>query len=108
MARLGAVTSVAMPLAPAKLSATLFGINSAQMASSSLKRSGHNMGYVEFYNETTGEWTNIEDVPLFDTINCQLCNEPTEAHDIVAEIKFKDDQPIVGAWQCRKCKAVNG
>mgnify|MGYP003601703962 CR=1 FL=1 len=108
MARLGAATSVAMPQEQARLSATLFGINSAQMASSSLKRSGHNMGYVEFYNETTGEWTNIEDVPLFDTINCQLCNEPTEAHDIVAEIKFKDEQPIVGAWQCRKCKAVNG
>jgi hypothetical protein len=66
------------------------------------------MGHLEFYNETTGEWTNLEDVPMFDTINCQLCNEPTEAHDIVAEIKFKDDQPVVGAWQCRKCKAVNG
>jgi len=31
-----------------------------------------------------------------------------EAHDIVAEIHFKDDQQVVGAWQCRKCKAVNG
>jgi hypothetical protein len=66
------------------------------------------MGHVEYFDETTGAWTNLEDVPLFDTINCQLCNEPTEAHDIVAEIKFKDDQPIVGTWQCRKCKAVNG
>ena len=66
------------------------------------------MGHLEYFNETTGEWTNIEDVPMFDTINCQLCNEPTEAHDIVAEIKFKDNQPIVGTWQCRKCKAVNG
>jgi hypothetical protein len=66
------------------------------------------MGHLQFYNETTGEWTDLEDVPLFDTINCQLCNEPTAAHDIVAEIKFKDDQPIVGTWQCRKCKAVNG
>jgi hypothetical protein len=66
------------------------------------------MGHLEYFNETTGEWTNIEDVPLFDTINCQLCNEPTAAHDIVAEIKFKDNQPIVGTWQCRKCKAVNG
>ena len=66
------------------------------------------MGFVEYFDETTGTWTNLEDVPLFDTINCQLCNEPTAAHDIVAEIKFKDDQPIVGAWQCRKCKAVNG
>ena len=66
------------------------------------------MGYVEFYNETTGEWTNIEDVPLFDTINCQLCNEVVVAEDIVAEIKFKDNKPVVGAWQCRTCKAVNG
>ena len=46
------------------------------------------MGNLQFYNETTGEWTNLEDVPLFETINCQLCNEPTAAHDIVAEIKF--------------------
>ena len=78
------------------------------MASSSHKRNGHNMGFVEYFDETTGEWTNLEDVPLFDTINCQLCNEPTAAHDIVAEIHFKDNQPVVGAWQCRKCKAVNG
>ena len=78
------------------------------MASSSLRRNGHKMGFVEYFDETTGEWTNLEDVPLFDTINCQLCNEPTAAHDIVAEIHFKDDQPVVGAWQCRKCKAVNG
>ena len=54
------------------------------------------MGFVEYFDETTGVWTNIEDVPLYDTINCQLCNEPTEAHDIVAEIHFKDDQPVVG------------
>ena len=66
------------------------------------------MGNLQFYNETTGEWTNLEDVPLLETINCQLCYEPTAAHDIVSEIKFKDDQPIVGTWQCRKCKAVNG
>ena len=92
----------------ANLSVLLSGIHYHQQESSSHRKRGHNMGYVEFYNETTGEWTNIEDVPLYDTINCQLCNEPTEAHDIVAEIKFKDDQPIVGAWQCRKCKAVNG
>ena len=72
------------------------------------KGKGLIMGHVEYFDETTGAWTNLEDVPLFDTINCQLCNEATEAHDIVAEIKFKDDQPIVGTWQCRKCKAVNG
>jgi hypothetical protein len=78
------------------------------MESFNLRRRGHNMGFVEYFDETTGEWTNLEDVPLFDTINCQLCNEATEAHNIIAEIKFKDDQPIVGAWQCRKCHAVNG
>jgi hypothetical protein len=66
------------------------------------------MGFVEYFDETTGEWTNLEDVPLFDTISCQMCNEQTEAHNIIAEIKFKDDQPVVGAWQCRKCHAVNG
>ena len=71
-------------------------------------RTGEGVGFVEYFDETTGTWTNLEDVPLFDTINCQLCNEQTEAHDIIAEIKFKDDQPIVGAWQCRKCHAVNG
>jgi len=72
------------------------------------RNQGANMGYVEYFDETTGTWTNLEDVPLFDTINCQLCNEPTEAQDIIAEIHFKDNQPVVGAWQCRKCKAVNG
>ena len=66
------------------------------------------MGYVEFYNETTGEWTNIEDVPMHETVNCQLCNEPTEAWNIIANIVIKDNVVSVGAWQCRKCKAVNG
>jgi hypothetical protein len=66
------------------------------------------MGNIEIWNYNDEQWVALEDVPLYDTINCQLCNEPTEAHDIVAEIKFKDDQPVVGAWQCRKCKAVNG
>ena len=66
------------------------------------------MGYAEFYDETIGEWTNVEDIPLYDTIACQMCNELTAAHDIIAEIRFKDNQPIVGAWQCRKCHAVNG
>ena len=67
------------------------------------------MGHIEIHNlNNDGKWTDLEDVPMFDRINCQMCNEPTEAHDIVAEIHFKDDQPVVGAWQCRKCKAVNG
>ena len=66
------------------------------------------MGYVEYFDETTGEWTNIDDVPLCDTINCQLCNEPTEAHDIIVTARIVDGQGIAGTWQCRKCKTVNG
>jgi hypothetical protein len=66
------------------------------------------MGHLEFYNETRGEWTNLEDVPLIDTINCQLCNEPTEAWNIIANIVIKDNEVSVGTWQCRKCHAVNG
>jgi len=66
------------------------------------------MGFVEYYNETTGEWTNLEDVPMYNTVACQLCNEPTLAHDISAKIEIKEGQPIVGSWQCKKCHAVNG
>jgi hypothetical protein len=72
------------------------------------KGKGLTMGDIEVWNFNDEKWVALEDVPMYDTISCQLCNEPTEAHNIVAEIKFKDDQPIVGAWQCRKCKAVNG
>lgn len=64
------------------------------------------MGYAEFH--TVDGWVNAEDVPMFDTLNCQLCNEPTMASDIVADIIIKDGQLSVGTWQCRKCKAVNG
>jgi hypothetical protein len=64
------------------------------------------MGHIEIHTEDG--WTPLEDVPMFDTVNCQLCNEPTMATDIVADIVIKDDQLSVGAWQCRKCKAVNG
>ena len=64
------------------------------------------MGYAEFH--TVDGWVNVEDVPMLDTLNCQLCNEPTMASDIVADIIIKDQQVSVGAWQCRKCKAVNG
>jgi len=66
------------------------------------------MGHIGI--KVNGEWIDLMSafVPCQFTINCQLCNEPTQAHDIVAEIKFQDDQPVVGTWQCRKCKAVNG
>jgi hypothetical protein len=67
------------------------------------------MGYIELYNiDNDGGWTDLNDIPFIETINCQLCNEPTEARDIVANIVIKDAQPSVGAWQCRKCHAVNG
>ena len=66
------------------------------------------MGFVEYFDETVGEWINIEDIPMIETVNCQLCNEPTLAHDISAKIEIKDGQPIVGSWQCKKCHAVNG
>jgi hypothetical protein len=64
------------------------------------------MGHIEIHTEDG--WVPLEDVPMFDTVNCQLCNEPTTATDIVADIVIKGDQLSVGAWQCRKCKAVNG
>jgi len=64
------------------------------------------MGYIEIHTEEG--WVNLEDTPIFDMISCQLCNEPTMASDIVADIIIKDEQVSVGAWQCRKCKAVNG
>ena len=66
------------------------------------------MGYIEIYDDKDGAWVPLEEIPLFDTINCQLCNEPTMASDIVADIVIKDEQISVGAWQCRKCKTVNG
>jgi hypothetical protein len=67
------------------------------------------MGYVEIYNiDKDGEWTDLEDVPMFTTINCQLCNEPTLASDIIIPAVIKDGVLTAGTWQCRKCKAVNG
>ena len=66
------------------------------------------MGDLEIYNETTGDWTRLEDVPMFDTINCQLCNEETLAHDIIIPAIIKDGILTAGTWQCKKCHAVNG
>ena len=64
------------------------------------------MGYAEIH--TPEGWINVEDIPMIDTVNCQLCNEPTEAWNIVANIVIKDNVVSVGTWQCNKCKAVNG
>jgi hypothetical protein len=67
------------------------------------------MGYIEIHNQDgLGGWTDLEDIPFIETVNCQLCNEPTQASDIMAKILIKDGQVSVGQWQCRKCHAVNG
>jgi hypothetical protein len=67
------------------------------------------MGYIEVHNQDgLGGWTDLEDIPFIETVNCQLCNEPTQASDIMAKILIKDGQVSVGQWQCRKCHAVNG
>jgi hypothetical protein len=67
------------------------------------------MGYIEVYNiDKDGEWQDLNDIPFITTINCQLCNEPTEAHDIIIPAVIKDGELTAGTWQCRKCKAVNG
>jgi hypothetical protein len=67
------------------------------------------MGYIEVYNiDKDGEWTDLDDIPMMTVINCQLCNEPTEAHDIIIPAVIKDGVLTAGTWQCRKCKAVNG
>jgi hypothetical protein len=73
------------------------------------KRQGDNMGNIEVYNhDGLGGWTNLENVEFIETINCQLCNEPTQCSDIFANLYIKDAQIIIGSWQCRKCHAVNG
>lgn len=64
------------------------------------------MGYAEIH--TPEGWVALEDVPMIDTVNCQLCNEPTEAWNIIANIVIKDNVVSVGTWQCRKCHTVNG
>jgi hypothetical protein len=66
------------------------------------------MGYIEVFNENDGSWENINDIPHIESINCQLCNEPTLAKDVIAHILIKDEVVSVGSWQCRKCHAVNG
>jgi len=67
------------------------------------------MGYIEVYNiDKDGEWQDLNDIPFITTINCQLCNEPTEARDIIIPAVIKHRELTAGTWQCRKCKAVNG
>jgi hypothetical protein len=66
------------------------------------------MGHIDIWNFNDEKWVALEDVPLYDTINCQLCNEPTLASDIIIPAVIKDGILTAGTWQCRKCKAVNG
>ena len=67
------------------------------------------MGYVEVYNiDKDGEWTDLNDIPFITTVNCQLCNEPTEAHDIILTARIVNGEVVAGTWQCRKCNTVNG
>ena len=64
------------------------------------------MGYAEFH--TADGWVNVEDVPMIDTVNCQLCNEPTMASDITITARIVEGVVVAGTWSCNKCKAVNG
>jgi len=58
------------------------------------------MGYIEVYNiDKDGEWTDLDDIPMITVINCQLCNEPTEAHDIIIPAVIKDGVLTAGTWQ---------
>ena len=66
------------------------------------------MGHIDIWNYNDEKWVALEDVALYDTINCQLCNEPTLASDIIIPAVIKDGILTAGTWQCRKCKAVNG
>ena len=67
------------------------------------------MGYVEVYNiDKDGQWQDLNDIPFITTVNCQLCNEPTEAHDIIVTARIVEGEVVAGTWQCKKCKAVNG
>ena len=67
------------------------------------------MGYIEVYNiDKDGEWQDLDDIPMITSINCQLCNEQTLAHDIIIPAVIKDGILTAGTWQCKKCHAVNG
>jgi hypothetical protein len=45
---------------------------------------------------------------MIDTVNCQLCNEPTQASDITITARIVEGVVVAGTWSCKKCKAVNG
>jgi hypothetical protein len=64
------------------------------------------MGYIEVH--TPYGWVNLEDVPLFNEIPCQLCNAPTMIHDLTFTVAEDGLIKPTATWQCNKCKTVNG
>ena len=64
------------------------------------------MGHIEVH--TPYGWVNLEDVPLFNEIPCQLCNAPTMIHDLTFTVAEDGLIKPQATWQCNKCKAVNG
>ena len=64
------------------------------------------MGFAEIH--TADGWVNVENIPMIDTVNCQLCNEPTQASDITITARIVEGVVVAGTWSCKKCKAVNG
>ena len=64
------------------------------------------MGYAELHS--ADGWVNVEDIPMIDTVNCQLCNEPTLASDITITARIVEGIVVAGTWSCNKCRAVNG
>ena len=64
------------------------------------------MGFAEIH--PADGWVNVEDIPMIDTVNCQLCNEPTQASDITITARIVEGVVVAGTWSCKKCKAVNG
>jgi len=66
------------------------------------------MGYAEFH--TADGWVNVEDMPIIDTVNCQLCNEPTLASDITITARIVDAVDVfdISFIHWRSCNGVHG
>jgi hypothetical protein len=64
------------------------------------------MGFIEVH--TPYGWQKLEDVPLFDAIPCQLCNEPTMIHDLTFTVVEGGKIVPQTTWMCKKCNTVNG
>ena len=64
------------------------------------------MGFIEIHTEDG--WVALEDTPIFDTVNCQLCNEPTMIHDLTFTVMEDGLIKPATTWMCKKCNTVNG